>query len=332
MTLEHPFAPYVRILGKGKKGSRALTRDEAYHAMQMILQDQVEPVQLGAFLMLMRVKEESAEELAGFISAVRDQLQAPKIAVDLDWSSYAGKRRHLPWFLLSALLLAEQGIRVFMHGASGHTAQRLYTQDMLADFGLTAAEDWQTVEHQLATQHFCYMPLSAFCPKLHEIIELRNTLGLRSPVHTLSRMLNPLASEYCFDSIFHPGYRTVHQDTACLLGQAHNLTIKGDGGEAERNPDMPCQLQLVRNGQKSEQQWPPLFKQRQVKDAELVPQRLLALWRGEIEHSYGEASVIATTAVVLYLLQRADSQTEAEALAEQLWHQRQRHSYPRAAS
>ena len=34
---EHPFAEYIRILGKGKKGSRPLTQDEAYQAMKMIL-------------------------------------------------------------------------------------------------------------------------------------------------------------------------------------------------------------------------------------------------------------------------------------------------------
>ena len=60
---EHPFAEFVKILGKGKRGSRPLTQDEAYRAMAMILADQVEPIQLGAFLMLMRIKEETAEEL-----------------------------------------------------------------------------------------------------------------------------------------------------------------------------------------------------------------------------------------------------------------------------
>ena len=54
------------------------------------------------------------------------------IAVDLDWSSYAGKRKHLPWFILSALLLAENGIRVFMHGSDGHTAGRIYTRKLFS--------------------------------------------------------------------------------------------------------------------------------------------------------------------------------------------------------
>ena len=106
---EHPFAHFVRILGKGKRGARDLTREEAYEAMGMLLDDKVEDTQLGAFLMLLRHKEESAEEMAGFAEAVRERLQVPRIAVDLDWPSYAGKKRHLPWYLLAVKALAAAG-------------------------------------------------------------------------------------------------------------------------------------------------------------------------------------------------------------------------------
>ncbi len=75
--MEHPFAKFIQILGKGQRGARDLTQQEAEQAMTMILSGQVEPVQLGAFLMLMRVKEETAEEVAGFVRAVRNSLLAP---------------------------------------------------------------------------------------------------------------------------------------------------------------------------------------------------------------------------------------------------------------
>src|SRR5690606_2817771 len=88
---EHPFAPYVRLLGKGRTGSRSLNREGARDALAMILGGEVSDVRLGAFLMLLRVKEESPEELAGFVAAARVTIAAPAIAVDLDWSSYAGK-------------------------------------------------------------------------------------------------------------------------------------------------------------------------------------------------------------------------------------------------
>src|SRR5690606_24165098 len=117
---EHPFAVFVRILGKGKRGARGMTREEAREAMGMLLDGKVEDTQLGAFLMLLRHKEESAEELAGFTEALRQRLDAPRIAVDIDWPSYAGKKRHLPWFLLAIKALAASGVRILIHGGGAH--------------------------------------------------------------------------------------------------------------------------------------------------------------------------------------------------------------------
>ena len=327
---EHPFAQYIRILGKGKKGSRPLTQDEAYQSMKMILADEVLPVQLGAFLMLMRVKEETPEELAGFVLAAREScnLSNDKAIVNLDWSSYAGKRRHLPWFLLSALLLAENGTHVFMHGASGPSSDRLYTQDMLKYLGLEYSSSIEQTRQQLEQQHFSYLSLEHICPKLHEIIELRPLLGLRSPVHTLVRLLNPFNAQYSIQGIFHPGYRPVHQQAAALLHQPHAAVLKGEGGETERNPDMDCLVQSVHNGELLDENWPALFARRHVKSEELDPKQLPLIWQGSINDEFAESSIIGTAAIALKLLGKANTQQEAHQLATDYWLNRdkQRHA------
>ena len=326
---EHPFAEYIRIIGKGKKGSRPLTQDEAYLSMKMIMANEVQPIQLGAFLMLMRVKEETPEELAGFVLAAREscKLSTDKTLVDLDWSSYAGKRRHLPWFLLSALLLAENNITVFMHGASGHSAGRLYTQDMLKFLGLDYSISIEQTKQQLQQQHFSYLSLEHFCPKLHEIIELRPLLGLRSPIHTLVRLINPFNASHSIQGIFHPGYRSVHQQTAALLQQPHAAVLKGEGGETERNPDMECLVQSVHNGELSDENWPALFARRHVKDEQLDPRQLSLVWQGIIDDEFAQASVIGTTAIALKLLGKANTQKEAHQMATDYWLKRDKNKY-----
>ena len=325
---EHPFAEIVRILGKGKKGSRPLTQDEAYKAMKMILADEVLPIQLGAFLMLMRVKEETPEELAGFVQAGREFFQfSNSVHVDLDWSSYAGKRRHLPWFLLSALLLVENGITVFMHGAEGHTPDRIYTENVLHYLGLSAATSITQAQEQLQTQRFSYLSLEYFCPKLHEIIGLRPVLGLRSPVHTLVRLLNPFDAPYSIQGIFHPSYRAVHQHAAMLLNQPHMAVLKGEGGETERNPDMECLVQSVHNGELSDENWDALFTHRHVKPEVLDPQQLAQLWRGEIEDEFAQASVIGTAAIALKLLDKVETKEVAHEFATNFWLNRDKTKY-----
>ena len=333
MQQEHPFAQYIRILGKGKNGSRALTQDEAYESMKMILEDKVTPEQLGAYLMLMRVKEENPEELAGFVRAAREVITIPKHHpnVQLDWSSYAGKRRQLPWFLLATLALAENGVKVFMHGASGHTAGRLYTKDVLQHLGLSVSKSMDDAIKHLHEQNFAYVDLEHLCPILHKIIELRPLLGLRSPVHTLARLLNPFNAPYLMQGIFHPGYQPTHQQAALLLNQPHMAVVKGDGGEIERNPDMQCLVQSVHNGEMSDETWPPMFAQRHVKDEEMDPARLAAVWKGDAKDEYGEAAVVGTLAITLKMMGKANSIEEADKLALEYWNQRSKQIYGQAA-
>jgi anthranilate phosphoribosyltransferase len=337
MHTEHPFAQYVRILGKGKNGSRPLTTEEAYQSFRMILNNEVLPEQLGAFLMLMRVKEEDPEELAGFIRAVKETLSIPDNApeVQLDWSSYAGKRRQLPWFILSALLLAQNGFNTFMHGASGHTAGRIYTRDVLAALGIPPCTSLQEASDRIRETGFAYLDLEFLSPKLHTIIELRPILGLRSPVHTISRLLNPFNAPYVMQGIFHPGYRPMHQETAILINQPHMAVIKGEGGEIERDPDAPCLVQSVHDGEMSEEEWPAMFKRRHMKDDHLDIQRLRNLWldqgANDAIDEYGTAAVIGTAAIALKMMGRADSIETAEKLAKEMWEARVKERFGTAA-
>ena len=332
-TAEHPFAQYVRILGKGKTSSRSLTLEEARDAMAMIVAGDVEPVQLGAFLMLLRVKEESPEELAGFVMAARAGLQKqrdqalanakqPAIQVDLDWSSYAGKRKHYPWFLLAVKVLAANGVRIFMHGASGHTMNRLYTEAVLPTLALPVCTQWADVNAALDAHQFAYLSLDTVCPPLGEIIQLRNVLGLRSPVHTLSRLLNPVDAPYVMQAIFHPAYRESHQHAAEQLGYRNSCVIKGEGGEIERNPDGLCLAKQIVDGVLTEEEWPALFPLRHSPEEAFDLNHFLAVWRGEAEHEYGEMAVIGTLALALRVLQRADSQQHALSLATEYWKNR----------
>lgn len=322
---EHPFARFVRILGKGKTGSRSLTREEAYQAMQMILAGQVEDIQLGAFLMLLRVKEESHEELTGFVQAARKSIAAPEnIAIDLDWSSYAGKKRQLPWYLLACFVLADQGLRIYMHGASGHTAGRLYTVSVLQQLGISPAEDWQQVGTNLDRTNFAFMSLETLCPELNGMINLRTYLGLRTPVHTLSRLLNPLNASHSMQSIFHPAYGDSHQQAAISLGQPNAAVFKGEGGELERRPEASCTVKMVTDGIGSEQIWPRLLEGRQPQPEQLSIDHLVDVWRGNCQDTYAEQAIIGTTAIALVLLQKAHSQSEALQLASQWWQNRNR--------
>ncbi|MFC1749272.1 glycosyl transferase family protein [Pseudomonadota bacterium] len=320
----HPFSQYIRILGRGKKGARALSQDEAYDAMGMILDGHIEPEQLGAFLMLVRVKEETPEEVAGFVRAVRERTTLPGAlpSVDVDWSSYAGKRRHLPWFILSVLALVDSGIKVFMHGMQGRKDDRLYTPDVLKELGIPMSSSLSDAVQQIETEGFAYLGLDTLFPRLQQLINLRDLLGLRSPVHTVSRMLNPFDAPCQMQGIFHPGYLDIHQGAAALLNQPRMAVIKGDGGEIECNPDSELPIYTVRCSEQRKETWPAMFSKRHTKPATLDVAMLKEVWRGANSDEYGTAAVISTMAVTLYTMGKAGSKDEAFEEARSLWSKR----------
>lgn len=321
---EHPFAQYVRILGKGKSGSRSLTLEEARSAMTMLLNGDVEDVQLGAFLMLLRVKEESPEELAGFVHAVRDSLSLPGLSVDLDWASYAGKRRQQAWYLLAALALADSGVRTVMHGAAGHTAGRAYSEQLLRELGEPVVEDLSECAAALEQGNFCYLPLSLFSPSLQRMMEMRQLFGLRSPVHSLARLINPFAAPHSLQSIFHPAYSDSHQQAAALLQQPHAAVFKGEAGEAERKPEAICKVKTVHNGVLGEQEWPKLLDGRQTWQTELSSQCLREAWCEDNISEYGRYAILGSIAIAVQLRSPQLDIDAAYAKATEIWSARNR--------
>lgn len=321
MTNTPDFSRFIKILGKGKTGSRALDRQQAYQAMQLILAKQVEDVQLGAFLALLRVKEETPAELAGFTSAAREHINAPNIAVDIDWPSYAGKKTQHPWYILSALLLAQNGLRIFMHGALGTSNDRLYTEHALAALNITPCQSWNDVEQNLNQSNFAFMPTQYFSPELTKLLELKKLLALRSSVHSMARLFNPFNAPTSVQGIFHPNYAPAHQQASVLLGQENSVSFKGQNGEAEIRLEADSKLAVVKDRTAVNSIW-----QRSIsgKPADVLPSSkfVASVWNGDSQNELGESIVVNTVAVVLICHRIASSQDKAVQLAKRWWDNR----------
>lgn len=324
----HPFSRFVAILGRGKTKQRHLTYEESRDAMQMILDEEVLPEQIGAFLMLLRLKEEAPEEIAGFAQATRDRLPLPDAIpqVDLDWSSYAGKRIQLPWFVLSVMTLVSQGTRIVMHGTEGHTPGRLYTRGVIEMLGMPVAGTLAEAAAQVEAKGFTYIPLEVMSPVLRHLIELRPIFGLRSPVHSFTRMINPFGAPAMMQGIFHRGFMDIHAGAARILEQPRAAVFRGEGGEIERRPNKPTQVWMTLGAEDPiVETWPALLEDaHQPADDEMDPNRLFAVWAGEDTDDYALASVLGTLAVTLRTMGLADSVDEAERMARDRWDARDR--------
>ncbi|WP_127105116.1 glycosyl transferase family protein [Pararhodobacter zhoushanensis] len=317
------LAPFVQILGRGPGRSRNMTQDEARAAMALILSGQAAPEAVGAVLMLMRFRGENADEIAGFVQAIRAQAspwQGPAPA--LDWPSYAaGRSRGSPWFLLAAKLVAQAGYPVLLHGwNTADGADRV--RGALAGVGIAAAQSTPGAGSLLTRDGIAYLPLEAASPEALRVLRLRDVLGLRSPMNTALRLFNPGMAAASVQGVFHPPYRGLQSDASALLGQPSQMVLKGAGGEFERAPSKAIALMGLRAGVPFEDTAPALIAAtgRLADGPELIePDALAALWQGRATDAYAEAIVTGTAAVALLTLGAADTIAQAQDAAQHLW-------------
>ncbi|MBT0586028.1 glycosyl transferase family protein [Alteromonas oceanisediminis] len=319
------FKQFIQLIGKGQRSGKTLSQAQAHRAMSLLLGQKVSAEQRGAFLMLLRMRQETPEELAGFLIASR-AFTAPAfktISVDLDLGCYAGKRRHLPWLLLAVLCLAGNGKRIVLHGANEPDSQRLYVADVLAHFNFPAAETAAQLSSQLDENSFGYVTLATINPRLDELLQLRAELGLRSCANTLSRMLNPLAAPVSIQGVYHRHLDEKHALVAQQLGEPNVLSFRGDSGEIELSPERECELHIARLGHRQTIAVPCLNQIRSAKPRDLEPDGLKALWEERVQDHYGHSAVVGTLAIMMTAM-HSQSWQSAYSSAQKMWQQRDR--------
>ena len=208
-----PAAPFIREIGRGKKGARDLSRDDARALYAAMLDDRVSDLELGALLIGMRIKGESVNEIGGFLEAAEASfapLRAPSSGyAPVVIPSYNGSRQMPNLTPLLACLLAREGVPVFIHGVLTDPG-RVTTAEILAEMDIAPVHDAAAISAEFARQRPVFMPISALAPQLHRLLELRRVLGLRNSTHTLVKIMQPFAQPALrLVSYTHPEYLTM---------------------------------------------------------------------------------------------------------------------------
>ncbi|HNV61145.1 MAG TPA: DNA-binding protein YbiB, partial [Rhodoferax sp.] len=119
---------YIKEIGRGKEGARALTREQATDLFGQVLDGAVTDLEIGGFCLAMRIKGETAQEMAGFLDATDARLNKipacdkPVVVIP----SYNGARKLPVLTPLLALLLAREGLPVLIHGTATEST-RVFT-------------------------------------------------------------------------------------------------------------------------------------------------------------------------------------------------------------
>ena len=322
------FSEYIKLTGRGEKGRRSLTQEEANHALSSYLNGDAELLQLAVLLMLQRVRCETAEEAAGYIQALRNTIakEWQELNVDLDWPCFAGKKRQPPWLLLAAKVLAQQGKRIVLHGFKAVDAIKYQVEQACPTLGIQIANSAGQAEQILEQSNICYLPLSAYCPKLIPLLALREKVGLRTPLNTVARSLNPCGAPFAIHGVFHKGYEKLHAQAALLTDEVNMVAFKGEGGESEINPRVSSRICGVHSVAGSstyfEEEWPTYLQEASGAHTEVSAEYLQKVWLGEINDTYGDGAVVCMIALLLKQFDKNATQQQRINLAKQYWQAR----------
>ncbi len=234
------IAPYIKEIGRGKEGARSLTQAQSYDLMSQVLDGRASDLEVGAFCIAMRIKGETTVELAGFLEAAQERCVPIPAALHLNspvvfLPSYNGARKLPNLTALLAMLLAQKGVPVLVHGVA-KDAGRVTTADVFHDLGLTtvtnSAHNIADIGHAWSRREPVFMGIDALCPALAKLLEVRRVIGLRNPGHTVAKLLDPTRGGAALRVVNH-----THPEYAEALSgflqhtQANALLMRGTEGE-----------------------------------------------------------------------------------------------------
>jgi anthranilate phosphoribosyltransferase len=186
------IAVYLKDIGRGAAGARALSAMAAQELMGTVLDGHATPAETGAFVMAMRMKGESLDELIGFLHAVHERCvpvhsARPVVVIP----SYNGSRKLPNLTPLLALWLAREGLHVLVHGPLAEPT-RVTSAAILHDLGLAPVQQAQDIARAWSRREPAFVPTAVLCPTLQTLLDLRRVIGLRGPGHTVAKMINPV--------------------------------------------------------------------------------------------------------------------------------------------
>ena len=252
------FTPIIREVGRGAKGARGLNAATAKEAFAALLAGEVSDIQLGAWWLAMRIKGETADELAAFVEAMqatvafRVKSTQPVIVLPC----YNGARQLPNLTPLLAWALAQRGVPVLLHGVK-QDSSRVTTYELFQALKFPITETADATEAALAERNMAFAPLDALHPKLAALIANRWRIGVRSTPHTVTKLLQPIDG---------PALRVIaltHGDYIDRMGayiatqpDAKALVFRGCEGEPVLHPKRAVPVQIFQNGTSVMHDWP----------------------------------------------------------------------------
>ena len=235
----------VRRLAFGE----SLSSDEIAAAFGVVMRGEATPAQTGALLMALRVKGETADEVAGVARALREamvQLPARDPATLVDTCGTGGGA--VTTFNIStaaALLAAGAGVRIAKHGNRSFTS-RCGSADVLEALGVPIEAPLATMARALETAGIVFMYAPQMHPAMKHVGPVRRELGIPTVMNIVGPLANPASAGRQVVGVAEARRVPLIAGALSALGAAHALIVHGEPGLDEISPLGPTQVVEVR--------------------------------------------------------------------------------------
>ena len=227
----------------------SLTMDEASAVMREVMDGEATPAQLGSFVTALRVKGETAEEMAGMATIMREKaLHVEVDGLTVDTAGTGGDAKGT--FNIStaaALVGAGAGVKMAKHGgraASGACG----SADVLEAAGVKIDLGPEGVKRCIEEVGIGFMFAPTFHPAMRHAAPVRRELGIRTVFNVMGPLTNPAGAAGQLLGVPDPAWGERMAQVLNILGSTHAMVVHGEDGMDELTLGAPTRVWEVKDG------------------------------------------------------------------------------------
>jgi anthranilate phosphoribosyltransferase len=227
--------PVTAALRRIVEDRALLTQPEAATLMQAVLAGEATDAELAALLTRLAERGETAEEIAGFATAMRAAatglpLTGAERQALVDTCGTGGDASgSFNISTAAALVAAAAGAKVAKHGNRAVTSQ-CGSADVLEALGVPVDLGPEAAAEALRRHGFCFLLAPNHHPGMKAMMPVRRALGFRTVFNVLGPLLNPAGARRQVMGVYSARLVAPVAEAMTLLGTLHAMVVHGDGG------------------------------------------------------------------------------------------------------
>ena len=218
-----------------------LSRDEGRRVMDQIISGEATPAQIGGFLVALRLKGETADEIAGCAEAMRAHVLPVRPAREdlVDTAGTGGDGgKTFNISTAAALVAAAAGAGVAKHGNRSVSSQA-GSADVLEELGFDLELAPERIAQSIDELGFGFMFAPTHHPSMRHAAPVRRELAARTVFNVLGPLTNPAGARAQVVGVYSPLLVPVIADVLAALGARRAFVVHGAGGIDELSPAGP---------------------------------------------------------------------------------------------